>query len=69
METVKTLEIQICTIHYVERPRSRNEQIQNVHIVHCAVGNMDKLWYAAPQVHERMKFDGTFGLAKASPRE
>src|SRR5690554_2314424 len=66
---MKTSEIQIAAIHNVEGARLRDKQIECVDIVDLAFGNMDKRGDIAPQIHQRMEFDGPLGAAKMGPGE
>ena len=46
----KPIEVEIGSIHYINRRGFRNHQIEHVDIVHLAVGNMYKTRYIATQV-------------------
>src|SRR4030095_3516512 len=66
-QDVEPGEVEIATIHDVERSGLGNQDVEDVHIVHLAVGNMNERRNAAAHIQERVQFDGAFGAAKVSP--
>src|ERR1700730_12836814 len=68
-EHKKALEIDIASVHDVERTGLGEDLIQNVHVVHFAVCNADKRRNIAVQVEQRMYLHRCFVLAKLGPRE
>ena len=67
MQSVKPCEIDITTIHYVERPRFRYQDIEHIDVAHFAVGDMDKSRDFAPQIEQGMQLDCRFSLSKMRP--
>src|SRR6516165_12066280 len=57
------------TLHHVERAGSRHDLVENVHVVHFAVGNADKRGNVAVQVQHRTHLDGSFVLTELGPGE
>src|SRR5882724_9139054 len=68
-EDVKTLEIHVTAVHDVERPGFRQDLVEHIDVVHLAVCNADKRRDITMEVQQRMQFDGSFTLPKASPWE
>ena len=68
-EDVETFEIHVAAVHNVERPGLRHDLVEDVHVVHFAVGNADKRGNIAMQVQQRVHFDGGLVLAELGPRE
>jgi len=60
-------EIDVATIHDIKRTGFRKDLIQNVHIMHFAVGNADKRGNIAVQVQQRVHFNRCLVLAKFRP--
>jgi len=69
VESIEPLEIEKPAIHDVKRPRFRQQVIEDVDLVHLAVGNMNKTGYIAPQVEQRVQFDRCLGRTKWRPRK
>ena len=67
MQPIKSGEIQIAAVHYVERPSFDWQKIQHVDFVHLAVAYMDKRRDCASQIQQRVQFDCALGLAKRRP--
>jgi hypothetical protein len=68
-EDVKTLEIHIGAIHDVKRSSLRQNLVEHVDVVHCAVRDADKRWDIATQVQQGVHLDSGLVLAKPGPRE
>ena len=64
---VEALEIHVAAVHDVERSRLRQNFVEDVHVVHFAVGNADKRGNVAVQVAQRVHLDGGLALAKLGP--
>jgi hypothetical protein len=47
VERMQAGEVDVATIHHVDRPRSQLQKVERMHIVQLAAGNMDKAWDAA----------------------
>jgi L-rhamnose isomerase len=60
----KSLEIQVRSIHNVDRRWLGNHQIECVDIVQLAVGSVNKTLYIASQIQQRVHLDYRFGAAK-----
>jgi len=68
-KTIESLEIDVAAIHHVKRPRLDRQLVEDVDIVHFPVGNVDKARDVAPEIEQRMEFDGTLATTKLGPRE
>jgi hypothetical protein len=66
---VETLEIDVAPIHHVEGAGLRQNLIEDVDVMHRAVGDADKGGDVAMQIEQRVHFDGGFVLAESGPRE
>lgn len=69
MKGVQSLEIEIPTIHDVERPRLRDKHVEDIHFVPLAVRNMDETGYIAAKVQQGMHLYSRLGRAKGRPGE
>ena len=67
MDTVKPIEVQVCSVHDVERPGFDGQFVEDVDIVNLAGGNNDKGGNASMKVQQRMQFDCRFALSKFCP--
>src|SRR5207248_2945081 len=68
-EDVEALEIHVAAIHDVERSGFRGNLVENIDVVHFAVGNADKRGDIAVQVQQRVHFYSTLVLPEFGPRE
>jgi hypothetical protein len=68
-ETVEALEIEVSAIHDAESPRLRQELVEDVDVVHFAVGDADKRGDVAVQIQQRVHLDGGLVLAEPGPRK
>ena len=68
-EHKQALEIDVSAIHHVECARLRHDLVEDVYVVHLAVGNADKRGDIAVQVQQRVHLDGGFVLAELGPWE
>jgi len=68
-EEVETLEIQVASVHDVERSSLRHNLVEDLDIVDFAVGNADKRWDIAMEVEQCVHLDGCLVLAEPCPRE
>jgi len=68
-EYEEPLEIDVAAIQDVERARFRKDLVEDVDVVHGAVGNADKRGDVAMQIQQRVHFDGGLVLAKLGPGE
>src|SRR5208283_3332088 len=50
MQCVKTGEVRVCPIHYVESSRLWDKQIQNIHVVQFSIGDMHEAWNSSSEV-------------------
>ncbi len=69
VEDVKTLEVYIGAIHYVERARLRHDGIEDIDVVQFSVGNLNKRGDRAAQVEQGVHLDGGLLGSKPGPRE
>jgi len=67
MDGIEPLEVQIPAVHYIERTRFRNEQVQDVDIMCSSFGNVDKFRDTAAQIQKSMKLDGSLVVAEPRP--
>ena len=67
MDPVKSREIETDTIHHVERPRLRDDRVENLHAGRFRGGNLDKCWDRAAQVEKRVDFDSGGSGRKSRP--
>src|SRR5205823_12165294 len=68
-EDVKTLEIQVAAIHDVERSGLRRNLVEDVDVMHFAVGNADKRGDIAMEVEQRVHLHGAFVATELRPRK
>jgi len=69
MHRIETSEVDIAAVHDVEGSRLGKQNVENAHIPHFPVGNVDKLGDAAPKIQERVHLDRAFGLPESRPGE
>lgn len=69
MHRVKSGEIQVASIHHVERSSFDWHEVQNIDFVHLSVADVDKRWDCAAQVQQRVQLDSALRFAKRSPVE
>jgi len=62
-------EVEITSVHDVEGARLGNDLVENIHIVHLPIADMDKAGNIATQIEQRMQLDRCFGRTKRSPRK
>src|ERR1019366_5358162 len=67
MKGKQTSEIQIPSIHHIERTCLEGQHIQHVDFVRLAVRDMNEGWNIATQVEQRMQFDCSLGGAERRP--
>jgi len=67
MDTVKSLEVQVCPVHDVERSGFDGQFVEDVDVVNLAGGNNDKGWNVSMKVQQRMQFDRCFALSEFCP--
>ena len=61
-------EVQITTVHQIERARLDQQVVEYVDLVRLAVGDVDETGDGAAQIEQRVQFDGRLGAAKGRPR-
>lgn len=69
MQNVKASEIDVATIHDVDGTGLGYQQVERMHIVQLAVGNMNEARNAATQVEQRMHLHCGLGRAEVCPRK
>ncbi len=69
MQFVQACEIEVTTIHHIERASLEAELIQNVDLVHLAMCNDHNSCDVAAQVEQGVQLHRSFVLAKLLPRE
>src|SRR5260221_8580652 len=62
-------EIQVATVHDVERSRLWDQQVQHVDVVDSPVGDVDKAWNRAAQIEQSVKLDRRLRRTKRCPRK
>src|SRR5439155_10278015 len=68
-EAMKTAEIDISSIHHVERARLDRQMIEDGDIVDFPPGNPHETGDVAPQVQERVQLHRRFAATELGPRE
>lgn len=68
-EAIEPLEIDVAAIHDVARARFDRQVIEDVHIVHFPVGNVNKARDRSPQIEQRMELDGALPATILGPRK
>lgn len=69
IEMIETIEVQIAPVEKVNGPGLDEEIVEQVDFVDLAMGYEDNRGNAASQVHEGMKFDGSFAFSEMRPGE
>jgi hypothetical protein len=69
VQVMQPLEVQVSPVHNVDASCENRDHIQDVHIMHFAIGNMDKSGDSALQVHHCVKFNGSFVFPELCPLE
>ncbi len=67
MQAMQSGEVEIAAIHDVKRPGFGNDLVENVHIVHLAIADVDEAGDVAAQVEQRMQLDRRLGRTKRCP--
>ena len=68
-DAVQASEVEVASIHDIEGLRLNGHGVENVHIVHFPLGNVDKTRDAASKVEQRMHFDRRFTTTELGPRK
>jgi hypothetical protein len=68
-ERMKALEIDVTAIHHVEGSGLDQYLVEDVDIMHFAIGNMDERGDVAMQVEQRVHLYRAFALAESGPRK
>jgi hypothetical protein len=63
------LEIDVATVHHVERARLGHDLIQHVHVVHFAIGDVNECRNIAAQVQQRVHLDCCLATPESGPRK
>ena len=69
LRPVQPREIQIAAIHDVERARLDRQEIEDIHLTHLAVGDVDESRSCATQIQRRVQPDRCLGVAQRRPVE
>ncbi len=67
VQAMQSGKVEIAAIHDIERPSLWNNLVENVHVVQLAIADMDETGDVAPQIEQRVQFDGGLGLTKRRP--
>ncbi len=67
MQQVKPCEVQIASIHDVDRPGLQHQDIEHIDVAQLAVGDVDEAGNVAAQVQQRMHLHRGLGGAKQRP--
>src|SRR5260370_41162882 len=68
-EEEEAFEIHIGAVHDIESTRLRHDLVQDVYVVHSALGNANKCGDIATKVQQGVHLDGGFVFAKLRPRK
>jgi hypothetical protein len=68
-QPIEALEVEIPAVHHIEGAGLGPKLIQDIHVVHFAVGDAHEQGDVAMQVDQRVHFHRALALAEASPRE
>src|SRR6266545_3144867 len=66
---IEALEIDVAAVHHVERARLGQDLVENIDVMHLAIGNTDKRGDIAVEVQQRVHLHCAFALAKPGPRK
>ena len=69
LKDVKSSEIDVASIHDIERAGFQGEKVEGLDVVHFPRGNVDKTGDVAAKVDQGVQFDGSLASAKTRPRE
>lgn len=69
LKYIQTSEIDVSSIHNIERAGFEQQEVERVDIVHFPAGNVDKTGNVAAQIDQGVKLDGRLAFAKAGPGE
>ena len=69
VQNMKPLEIDVATIHDVDRAGLWHQQIEGMDVMQLAVGNVDEAGNVAAQVEQRMHLHRRLGRSEVRPRE
>ena len=69
VKAMQPLEVDIPSVHDVERAGLGQQQVQHIDIVKLAVAEVQKRGNVAAQIQQRVQLDGRFGRAKWRPRK
>lgn len=67
MQGAQALEVQIATIHDVDRSGFWNQDVEHVDVVQLAIRDVDEAGNAAAQIEPRVHLDRRLGRAKECP--
>ena len=68
-KNIEPFEVQVTAIHDVEGSRFGDQDVKDINVMKCPLGDFDKRGDVAPKVQESMHFDGGFMLSERCPRE
>ena len=68
-EDAETFEIDVAAVHDVECSGLRHDLVEDVDVMHLAVGNADKRWDIAVKIKESVHLHGSLVLPESGPRE
>src|ERR1035437_5216445 len=68
-ERMKPLEIDVATVHHIEGPGFDQKFVEDVDVMHVAVGNANEGGDVAAQVEQCVHLHRTYVLAELGPRE
>ena len=69
MQFIQAGEVDIPSIHHVDRASFRCEHVQYIHVVHLAVGDVDETRDVAPQIQQCVHLHGGLRGPEMRPRE
>ena len=67
LEHIQTSEIDVSSIHDIERAGFEDQEVERVDIVQFSAGNVDKTRDVAAQIDQSVELDGGLAFAKSGP--
>lgn len=66
---MESLKIEVTSVQDIARTGLNGQDIEDIHVMHRSVCDVDKRWQIAPQVEEGMGFHRSFRFPEMCPRE
>ena len=68
-QDVKPFEVQISAVHDIEGSRFWNQDVKDIDVMACSLGDFDKRGNVSTEIQECMHFNGGFMLTERCPRK